>query len=102
MNIQGLILDDKILWDVDKDLLDAQEHKVYLISRALTRGDLSDIKAVLKYYSEEDLKAALLKSRTINEKVMYCMSLYLNVDIKEFKCYELIQSGKNFLPGYGS
>jgi hypothetical protein len=102
MNIQGLILEDKILWDADLSLLDAYEHKTYLVSRALTRGGLHDIKAVLKFYTDEELKEAVTKSRTISDVVMHCMSIYLGIDIKEFKCYELIQSGKSFLPGYGS
>jgi hypothetical protein len=29
MNIQGLILQDKILWDADLEQLDAYEHKTY-------------------------------------------------------------------------
>lgn len=97
MNIQGLILDDKILWDVDKDLLDAKEHKVYLISRALTRGDLSDIKAVLKYYSEEDFIETANKSNTLTEKAMFFLGYYLNISHKDFKCYNTIQQNPYLL-----
>ncbi len=90
MNIQGLILQDKILWDADLSLLDAYEHKTYLVSRVLSRGGLEDIKAVLKFYTDEELKEAVVTSNTLTEKSMYFMSRYLNIDLKQFRCYNLI------------
>jgi hypothetical protein len=102
MNIQGLILEDKILWDADLSLLDAYEHKTYLVSRVLSRGGLNDIKAILKFYTEEELKQAATSSRSIGEREMYFMSRYLGIDIKEFKCYELKQLDQSYLPGYSS
>lgn len=91
MNIQGLILQDKILWDADLSLLDAYEHKTYLVSRALSRGGLDDIKAVLKFYTDEELREATINSTTLTERSLYFISNYLKIDIKEFRCYTLKQ-----------
>jgi hypothetical protein len=102
MNIQGLVLDDRILWDVDPDNIDAYEHKTFLVSRALTRGNLEDIRAVLRFYTREELKEAVTKSKTLNEKAMHFMAAFLDIKIEAFTCYKLKQSGLNFLPHYGS
>jgi len=90
MNIQGLILNDKILWDADIKLLDAYKNKTYLVSRVLNRGGLDDIRSILKFYTKEELQEAALSSKTLTEKSMYFMSWYLQKDITQFKCYNLI------------
>lgn len=90
MNIQGLIINDRVLWDADPNELDAYKHKTYLVSRVLSRGSLPDIKAILKFYTDDELREAAVTSNTLTEKSMYFMSRYLNIDLKQFRCYNLI------------
>ncbi|WP_153799967.1 DUF6922 domain-containing protein [Foetidibacter luteolus] len=92
MNIQGLELDKKILWDADLNDIDVYKHKTWIVSRVLTRGGLEDIRAILNFYTDDELKEAVLKSKTLNEKAMYFAAQYLNLDVKDFKCYEQIRS----------
>jgi hypothetical protein len=87
MNIQGLIIADRLLWDANTAELDAYKHKSYLVSRVLNRGGLADLKAIFKFYTEDELRAAVLESNTLNQKAMYFMSISLQIDIKQFKCY---------------
>jgi len=90
MNIQGLIIADRVLWDINPEELDAYKHKSYLITRVLSRGSLEDIKAVLKFYTDEEIKEATVNSKTLTEKSMYFLSRYLNIELKQFRCYNLI------------
>jgi len=102
MDIQGLIINDRVLWDADPNELDAYKHKTYLVSRVLCRGSLEDIRAVLRFYTNEELKEAVINSRTLNEKGMHFMAAYLDINIEEFRCYKQKLLGLNFLEHYGS
>lgn len=102
MNIQGLDIDKKLLWDADLNDIDVYKHKTWIVSRVLTRGSLEDIRAILKFYTDEELKEAVLKSKTLNEQSMYFAAQYLNLNFEDFTCYKLKQSGQSFLPHYGS
>jgi len=92
MNIQGLDINKKLLWDADLNDIDVYKHKTWIVSRVLTRGSLEDIRAILKFYTDEELKEAVLKSKTLTEKAMHFIAQYLNLNLKDFKCYELIRS----------
>lgn len=102
MNIQGLIINNRVLWDANSNDLDAYKHKIYIVSRVLARGALEDIKAILKFYTQEKLKEVAYQSKTLNEKSMCFLSDYLNIDIKNFRCYKLKQLNLNYLKGYES
>ncbi|MFT4092482.1 MAG: hypothetical protein QM640_02495 [Niabella sp.] len=64
-----------LFWDVDPEKLDWERSKQFIIERVFTRGFTDDFNTILNRYSEEDIKAAVLKSKTLDKKTANYFSL---------------------------
>ncbi len=92
MKFSGLNIDQKILWDVNLSELDVCKHKSFILARVLNRGSLADIKSVLSYYTQDELKEAVLHNKNIGEKALHFIAQYLNLNVTDLPCYEQIRS----------
>ena len=76
-------LDKRIFWDVNPENLDWQKSKQFIIERVLVRGFTKDVRIIFKMYSREELKNAVLKSRTLDKKTANYMSIYLSIPLEK-------------------
>lgn len=72
-----------IFWDCDSADIDLQKNKRYVIERVLTRGQINDFKALLKLYTSEEIKSAILKSRELDPKTAHFCSWYFKIPESE-------------------
>lgn len=57
-----------LFWDSNIADVDLEKNKRYIIERVLTRGQLADFKALLKFYSHDEITEAILKSKELDAK----------------------------------
>lgn len=70
-----------IFWDVNPEELDWQKNAQFIIERVLMRGFTRDIETIFSVYSKEQIKSAVLKSKTLDKKTANYMSLYLSIPL---------------------
>jgi hypothetical protein len=75
-------IDKRVFWDINPKKLDWRSNRQFIIERVLTRGLTSDVRAIFRVYSKEELADAVLKSKTLDKKTANFMSNYLNIPLK--------------------
>lgn len=70
-----------LFWDVNPESLDWQKNAQFIIERILTRGFTKDVDTIFSIYSKEQIRSAVLKSKTLDKKTANYMSLYLSIPL---------------------
>jgi hypothetical protein len=68
-----------LFWDSSIEKIDLKKNKRYVIERVLTRGFLEDFYMLLKVYTTNEIKEAILKSRELDAKTISFCSHYFNI-----------------------
>ena len=83
-----------IFWDLDIHTLDQQKNKTIIIERVFNRGDINDIKTIIKLYGINTIKQELIKAGFLDKKTLNWASSFLNIPKTKFQCYKKTQSAK--------
>lgn len=78
----------RLFWDVDKESVDIEKHRFYIISRIIDYGKPQDIKWMQNTYTEEEIKEVICKRRGISKKTAYFWSAYYRIPKEEIKCLQ--------------
>ena len=82
--------------DVPIENLDIEQNKRYIISRVFSRGEWSEIKAVMKYYSEQCIIAELQQVKSFDDMTLNFISKLFKIPLNEFRCYDGRQLDRNY------
>jgi hypothetical protein len=85
-----------LFWDIDKNAFDINLHKSFFIVRVLEYGRFKDWQLILKIFDLDEIKEAVLNASSIDDVSLHFISNFLNINIKEFKCYKNKQLHPNF------
>lgn len=61
-----IALSNKAFWDVDMQDLDENLHRDFIIVRVFQYGNITDFRTILKTYTKEEIKHALLNYRGLD------------------------------------
>jgi len=61
-----IALSNKAFWDMDMQELDKNLHKDFIIVRVFQYGNITDFRTVLKTYTKEEIRQALLNYRGLD------------------------------------
>ncbi len=92
------IFNKRIFWDVDFEKLDYDKAYKFVIERVFERGDVPDIRACRRYYSEEVIRDVILNCKFLPEHATYLAACIIERDVKELRCYKLRQLNPTLLP----
>lgn len=81
-----------LFWDIDKEDLDMEMHKTYIITRVLDYGMWEDWKLIRDYYSISEIRDTALKARSLFPKTVSFVAAVTHTAVKEFRCYREEQS----------
>jgi hypothetical protein len=91
-------LNKALFWDVDFDSVNFDEKYSFVIKRVAEHGSLHDWQAINKYYEKQTIKDVLKNSRYLSKRDLNFFSIYFNIPIKKFRCYNTPQSIKQLWP----
>lgn len=83
-----------LFWDVDKNQLDLNEKKAFLVNRVLDYGLLKDWEQLRADLGLEEIGNIAVKLRHLDPKSLSFIALVTNKDQKCFRSYNTIQSNK--------
>lgn len=81
-----------LLWDININHIDEQKNKAIIIERVFNRGDIADLKIIIKHYGIEVIKQEIVKAGFLDKKTLCWASLFLNIPKTKFRCYKKTQS----------
>jgi len=85
-------LSPHLFWDVDKDNIDLEKNKKFIIHRVLEYGLLRDWQFIYSHYGIEDISNTVINIKDLDKKSLSFISLLSKVPKEKFLCYTLMQS----------
>ena len=91
-NIQVSDYSPYLFWDVDKEKINLNEKKAFLVNRVLDYGVMQDWKQLNNDIGIKEIGRIAIKLRDMDPRSMSFVALLTGIDIKDFRCYTLQQS----------
>jgi hypothetical protein len=85
-----------LFWDTDKNALDKEKSRSFIIHRVLELGSISDWKLVRKAYGLDVIKDEAVKFRELDDVTLSFLSALFGLNKEDFRCYRLRQSAQNY------
>lgn len=95
MNTKDSIIDQfspHLFWDTDKENINMNSHRAYIIKRVLEYGQLNDWKLIRTYYSLPVIVQVVKTLRELNPQALSYIAAISNTPIESFRCYTSKQS----------
>jgi membrane-anchored protein YejM (alkaline phosphatase superfamily) len=96
--INLLLFDKRIFWDVDFQTLRLEQDAVFIIERVFDRGDVPDIRNCRRHYGDERITQVLLNAKHLSKHRLYLASAIIDRPITEFRCYMNGRLTQNYSP----
>ena len=80
-------LSPTLFWDVDPATVDADVHKRFVICRVMDRGSREDVRLTQAFYSQAEIKEALLGARTLHKKTIAYFAVMFDLPREAFRAY---------------
>ena len=95
---QKPILQKRIFWDVNFEVIDYDKNARFIIERVFERGDVEDIRQCRRYYGDKKVAEILLTAKYLPERRLHLAAAVIDKPITEFRCYTLRQSNPGLFP----
>ncbi len=82
-----IFINKRIFWDTRLEDIDLQAHKNFVISRVFEWGTLNELRALLKFYSKNEIVHGLTIQPYLTKITVSFASALLNIPKEDFKCY---------------
>lgn len=89
-------LSTHLFWDVDREKIDFNKNKKWLISRVLEYGLLNDWIVINKYYGIEEIAQITMQLKDLDKKSISFISVLSKIPKERFLCY----NSKQLNPGH--
>jgi hypothetical protein len=75
------VLSSTLFWDVNPEQLDWEKNTQLIIERTLQRGVTKEVDTIFSIYTLQQIKEAILKSKTLDKKTANYFSIKLNIPL---------------------
>ena len=82
-----LDIHSNLFWDVDLKNFDNICNRRLIIERVLTRGDLDDLKEIIRFYGIDTIKKEIVKAGNLDKKTLAWASIFYEIPKTHFRCY---------------
>ncbi len=93
-----IFINKRIFWETRLEDIDLQAHKGFVITRVFEWGHLAELKALLKYYSREEIVEELTSQKYLSKRTFQFAAALLNIAKEKFTCYSPIPSHPHAWP----
>ena len=85
-------LSKHLFWDVNRDTLNLDKNKAYIIKQVLEYGLIDDWKLIYRYYGISRIAKEAKYFRELDKKALSFISFVSKTPIEKFRCYNYQQS----------
>lgn len=90
-DISMMQLSPHLFWDVDREKIDFNKNKKWLVHRVLEYGLLKDWILVYKYYGIEEIAQIVIQLKDLDKKSISFISVLSKIPREFFLCYNTRQ-----------
>ncbi len=83
---------EHLFWDVDRNKLDFEKNKQFIVERTLDYGLINDWNIIYNYYGIKKIAKISTKLRNLDKKSISFISTLSKIPKKDFLCYTMKQS----------
>jgi hypothetical protein len=76
-----------LFWDIDPMAIAPGQHDAFLIARVMDRGTLDDVKLVWDYYEREQIRVALMKAPSLDQKTISFFANQFDLPPEAFRAF---------------
>ena len=91
-------LSPHLFWDVDREQVDPEKHRAYIVQRVTERGSLDDWRRLRGHYGLETVVKAAQGLRSLEPTALAFLSTVGHVPKESFRCYAWTQSHPGLWP----
>ncbi len=77
-----------LFWDVKFEELEVEKHAFLIIKRILDRGNLSDIRWLLKTYGKDEIKKVVMETRDLSRPTGNFWADILDINKNQVSCLQ--------------
>ncbi len=81
------VLSPHLFWDVDRDSVDPELHRQFIIPRIMDRGTRNDVREAWTYYGETRVREALLNAASLQKKTIAFFANQFNLSRDQFRAW---------------
>lgn len=82
-----------LFWDVNPREVDLSRNSTLVIERVLNEGDQKALKWLFRTYTEDEIRQAVLHSRSLSLKTARCWQNYFNLKEEAMRCFGMYSTG---------
>lgn len=94
--VQPSDFSEHLFWDVDRNLLDFEKSKRWIIARVLEYGLMKDWIMLTEVYGLRLIKEEIVSIRSLDDVTLSFLCSLFDLKKEDFRCYTLRQSNPNF------
>jgi hypothetical protein len=87
----GAVLPAYAFWDVDRENLDLEKDKSFIVSRMFERAKMDDIFAIIALYGWKESSAVLEKNKYLNRQALFLAHAVLGTPLGNLKAYAFLK-----------
>ncbi len=91
-------LSPHLFWDVDREQVDPEKHRAYIVQRVTERGSLDDWRRLRGHYGLDTVVKAAQGLRSLEPTALAFLATVGNVPEESFRCYAWKQSLQGLWP----
>jgi len=82
----------KAFWDVKFEEIDFEKHSLFVMEKVFNYGSWNDQLEIMRYYGLKRIAREIVNSNYLRNPVLSFLSVLLEIDEINFKCYKRKQS----------
>ncbi|MCF6365361.1 MAG: hypothetical protein L3J35_04080 [Bacteroidales bacterium] len=82
---------EHLFWDVDRNKLDFEKNKQFIVERTLDYGLINDWNIIYNYYGIKNIAKISTKLRNLDKKSISFISILSKIPKEDFLCYTMKQ-----------
>ncbi|HHB52439.1 MAG TPA: hypothetical protein ENK75_05290 [Saprospiraceae bacterium] len=82
------LFSEHLFWDVNRDDLDIENDKYYIIAQVLEYGKFEDWRILRNYYGISKIAETAMKFRVLDKKALAFISVLSGIPKEKFRCYK--------------
>lgn len=91
-NINSSDFSKHLFWDVNRETIDFEKSKAFVIERVLSHGLLTDWNLLKDLYGKETIHRIVLQLRYLDKYSLHFCAAYFKEPLNRFRCYNFAQS----------
>jgi len=85
-NRKEIRLRRSLFWDIPEKVINLQKHKRLIIERVFSRGNIEELRQIMHYYPEDEIRKIVVKIRSLDKKTHNFISRTYRIKPEEFRC----------------